>query len=517
MYNSQVAVTKRPQTFLLAVLMAILAMMAVSVVAPTPAHAATPTVATSETINGVKLERYVYGGMSAVCMDFGLASAGMASASTVSGASSAISGLTVAQTRQLTYLVNRMNHPDFKPTTVRASTNYALAAYRVVGNAKFMSWWNASIIKGAIPAARVAEVNFLVNEARNYGISKVVVTAGQVFPGQQATGSVAVYAANGTLVPRAKLSITGTSVSFTSRATTTGTTGKGAFAYLRTSPNAVTLAATASRPSALTIYVTKPYTSAGQRFVYGNFTQSAKGLNGYQKLVGLPTITSSCSTDCDGNGTMVVKPCAPTGNYRTVWQFFLANTGATVGRVDAAPGTCPTVSFPVKDAMQLRLKHFNNTLAGVYVPGSVVIDNWAREVVCPAWPKGTITVAANCTECTASVGFDTPVGRHYLGKLELGNSAGVVSVFPYTLVGGTKQTFALKDSAGRPIKVVPGTILTLRFSAFFDAAHTRPIPNAQNKLLVSIQVLATASDGTSTYKVTSVATDGSYSTKTVTS
>lgn len=409
------------------------------------------------------------------CIDFTKHSPNNSGTTTITGA---IPGMTARQSARIKQIANAYA----KTTSPKQAAQAQLAVWVVEAAPEFTRWYAAS---GVTKADRkgVAEI---VRETLA-GPVRIAVRAAKVQVGQRGAGTVAALdapaAAAGLPVEVRATGATIRSVNGAPGAKGRMTAKGLTFTYERTAPGKVDLRAILSAPSRLRggLSVTE---GNHQRTLSGGQFETAEATFGYLLTAGQPTITTACSTDCDGVADLVVKACNPAGADTIRWTQRAGDKVLTALAVPA--GKCGTAKGKAADGMLVASEYCYAAAAAGDCTTSATTLSKRYEVVCPPWVQATYELTCNCPGAGGgTVTFTAPVQstRFYRGLVTVTPSGGKARQLRADLLNGTPATVEL------PVLPKGGQVV-VGFTTYRDAARAKPIGKQQ--VLTKVSVADTA-------------------------
>lgn len=415
---------------------------------------------------------WLNGGKKGFCNDFGLATPNSAG-TTILTSSVLVPRMTTEQSKQAMIIVNKY----VATTSSDTAANAGLAIWRLQADAAFNTWYAASRSAGVITLARHNAINAILLDAQQHGPYKMSGISTKVQVGQKGSGTIKVLGSNGKPAVGRTVTLTATSAKIL---TVNGVAGyKGTtrstgvvFTYQRTNVGKVSFKALLTSPSSATAGIS--ISAAGhQHTLSGGYTESAVAYFSYDLAAGQPTITSVCSSDCNGISTVTFSFSNPSGAQAVKWTEKVGT--AVVATLNVAGGTTGSKAVKLADGNVITTQYCYTgaVLGGICTTATVSVAG-SYEVVCPAWAIATYTVVCNCTTLSSFATITAPAGspRFYRGWVSVN---GVVTV-TQDLVNG--QLATLKSGAH-----VSGSKVIVGFTVFRDAARSIPL-NTINALVL---------------------------------
>lgn len=118
-----------------------------------------------------------------------------------------------------------------------------------------------------------------------------------------------------------------------------------------------------------------------QRTLSGGHVDTVEATFGYLLTAGQPTITTACSTDCNGLADLVIKACIPSGADTIRWTQRAGDKVLTSLAVPA--GKCGTARGKASDGMLVASEYCYAATAGGACATDATTLSKRYEVVCP--------------------------------------------------------------------------------------------------------------------------------------
>ncbi|SHG84816.1 hypothetical protein SAMN05443575_2922 [Jatrophihabitans endophyticus] len=225
-----------------------------------------------------------------------------------------------------------------------------------------------------------------------------------VLPGGRATGSVLVRSAAGRPVSGVRVRLTASRNAAVRGVVRTGRGGSARFRYAVTDVGEVRFGARASALPPTAVRVSHPH-AGQQRMVSWAPTTAARASSSFRAAASGFSHRYGCTSECDGRPVTVLRACAPAA--RVASRLVYRVGGRRVVVPFAASGRRRCVSTTVTSAdgdrvgatWQYRVgRHWSRAVAA---GGTFVVD-------CPPAPAVGVTLAANCTRATVTIGLAQP-------------------------------------------------------------------------------------------------------------
>jgi hypothetical protein len=357
------------------------------------------------------------------------------------------------------------------------------------------SYYNDMVKRGRLTANDVKEINAILSRATAGGLGTVTLTSQKPLVGQSGTATVAARSMRGYYVPNGTpvtSGVTTTNVKINSTSGIAGTKGKitsaggTTFNFTRTNIGNVGLKSTVTVPSNLVVRMSIPSAAWRQNLIGGNFTISKTAYTNYNSVAGAPTYKTVCSTNCDGTATKTPTVCNSVGAKPIKYAFYDKATGTVLSYLDDGPGgACASKSFTVKDDDKTKYRYcYTATVGGACVTGWVE-GSGEDGTVCPAWIQVAITIGCSCNTAWGTVALNNPVTpRFNVAYIEVAEPGKAVRYLdPVFLDSGQHVIVPLVDP------VLAGTVISVKWSSFFDINHSIVIPGYNKKNMESVQLL----------------------------
>lgn len=344
-----------------------------------------------------------------------------------------------------------------------------------------------------LSAADITAINAMVGESERHGPFTASINGSAVGVGKTTTVTLTTRSAHGyyplaggvatfSTTTNARItSINGVAGASTGVISATGTATA---TVLVTGPNQVTVAGRGTFPSSGAVLMNVRSSTSVQRLIGGNLKEFVVAKMAFEKKVSGPSFSSTCSTNCDGTGTLTVNVCLDAGN-NPVKHAVVKAGGEVIGYIDVAPGTCaPAKQFPVTDGTVIASKYcFTATLGGACISG------WTSNpgsfgVVCPAWIKVAITIGCNCGTAWGNIALSNPVtSRHNVATIEVAEPGKAVVTTNYPLASGENKIVPLTSP------LTAGTVITVKWTSYYSATNLTVIPGYNLKTMESVQLI----------------------------
>lgn len=410
-----------------------------------PGHTSGPVWAGNWSLNGKR----------GYCIDFSWHNPDGGSSNVVSGN---LPGMTAEESARAKFITNTYANTNSDVWAAGA----ALAIWKIQGGSAFNTYFKFLVDKGHAKDAR-AKMATILEASKTHAPYKVVVKSNVVLVGQDGKGSVTVTGSNGK--PAAGRSVTLSTndrVRITSDPTLkTNFSGVVRFTFKRVNVGTARINARVVSPSSGKVILSTP--SAGnQRLIQGVFQDVASGYTSFDKKAGAPTITSSCTDNCNGIAPVTSKACNPAGARAIRW--FHMNGTTKVAHQDTAGGACSTKTFKVADGVKLTKEYcYLDKVGGTCVTSHIKVAG-VFEVICPPWVKVTGTFECQC-EGGIKFNFNlaAPGGvRYYTARVKVD---GVV-------VGGEQKLGKAGTSVVENVLVKNGQTVSVEYTAWRNADYT---------------------------------------------
>lgn len=333
----------------------------------------------------------------------------------------------------------------------------AAAAYKITINwfrsAEFRSDWAKSYapqLKAQGKASWVAMADQWIEDAETFaGPAKVALDYSRPLPGGKGTAVVKVTQNGKPLSGAAvKWSIAGAAA--TSAGKTSRKDGTASATFVR-GAGPVSIQVSAVVPEWREAGYTIPSRSSVQHLIRGGFSATVKASASFDSLLGVKA-AANCEPFCDGTSTVTMESKASSSPTRVQ----AISGGKVLATLELAAGKAGKKSFTGRDGQSIGMRY------SVRVNGKW--SSWRTvkgiTVVCPAWPKVTVTKVCACDgPGSASYTLTAPGGsRFYLVD-----------------VNGKRAKLSGKASTTISLTVPKGTDVSATFTAYADAGHTKKL------------------------------------------
>ena len=422
----------------------------------------------------VKAVVWKNGGVKGFCIEFGMdwpTSAG----TQVLATGDKVPGMSATSSPKAKWIANKYA----QTTNKRSAAAAALAMWTLESNSRFDTWWAWAVKNSKVDAAMQAEVAKILAEATQAASLKMTITGAPVDYLETGTATISVRGADG---PAKDLVVTVASqgVRVLSTASRTNADGVIKISYQRTTVSGeVAFTASVNGPSTSKAGVSKS-SHLHQMTLSGGYQEVKKASFTYKRILGAPTVSSSCGTDCDGTSTVSFQVCNPDG--ATPIQYPIVNqSGQTIATLDVPAGDCATKLVSADDGSTLAVNRYCHvaTAGGPCTTPYVKVAEASLEVDCPAWATAEVTLGCNCANSWSRVDFSVALGspRAYEGTVTFSAGSGLK---PQTV----KLTPGQTTSVTIPQTIPAGTLVTAGFTVRDTAGKL-----SQSETLVMVQVL----------------------------
>lgn len=409
----------------------------------------------------VKAVVWKNGGVKGFCIEFGMdwpTSAG--TRLLVTG--NRVPGMSATSSPKAKWIANKYAQTTNKRTAAAA----ALAMWTLESNSRFDTWWAWAVKNGKVDALMQFEVAKILADATLAASLKMTITGTPVDYLEHGIATVSVQGADGPAKDVA-VTIASQGVKVLSTASRTNADGVIKVTYQRTTVSGeVAFTGSVNGPSVSKAGVSKS-SPLHQMTLSGGYQEVKKATFTYKRILGAPTVSSTCSTDCDGTSTVSFQVCNADG--ATPIQYPVVNeSGQTIATLDVPAGDCATKLVTADDGSVLTVNRYCHlaTAGGPCTTPYVKVAEVSHKVDCPAWAAAEVTLGCNCDKSWSRVDFSVALGspRAYEGTVSFSEGSGLKSqtvkltpgqttsvTIPQTIPAGTLVTagFTIRDAAGK--------------------------------------------------------------------
>lgn len=229
-----------------------------------------------------------------------------------------------------------------------------------------------------------------------------------ILPGQTATGEVSVTStATGRRLPHIPIFLGGTRNVAVPHHVRTDGKGVAHFTYRVTDTGEVHVVARAKDLPALSMYQNHP-ASGRQHMISPVHTVASQGSSSFRASPSGFRHHYACTTACNGRPTTVVRACNPKNHRKSRLVIHYGGRTAVIHFPTSGVRICLRKQIVTRDGEHVWARWQFRTRHGWSKP---VVSHGSFTVDCPAVPPVGVTLAANCTRATLTIGL-ADLGKH---------------------------------------------------------------------------------------------------------
>lgn len=453
---------------------------AASLVAPTHSVLSPPTAAAAAKAKPAKHRRGIqaavwvgtwtihtsHGDRPGVCFQPNLGHPTTTGTSTLNGK---IPGMSARQSADVKYAVNRYGATN--SNTTAAGLN--LYVWKVQDQPSFRRTFSRLIhtpkLRGAVRA-----MNAIAKEAGNHGAYKVTGSVQSGHYGQTVHGQFTFRNAHGkpAVGKKVTLSTSGLQLATLHRSTLTNSHGQVPFTGKVTTIGEYRIDALLEGATSKAVLISHPTRGHQKLAIWVPNKETAHGSTHNHGVTAPASIVATCGTNCHGQAPVTVTKKNECGGAPQ--RLFTYVNGRVKFTVDVAACATAKRTFTGDDNDRVIAKVcYLDHVGGTCQTAQVTVGTYT--VVCPPWPKVTITTVCDCDKASSRVTFTGPAGtRGYKGTVN---------------VNGHTQTVTVANNGSATVDL--GTITTrttirTSFTAYTDHSYKTVLKSATLGLPVTI-------------------------------